>query len=217
MIPHLLWRCPLCAANDALVHMARWPWRERVDCKHCHARWQVRRAVGDNFYLKLISANPPVERSITAWYDEMKKTLRLEALPTSPIPLDAGETLLLASQPAEMWAEPPHAAGGREPERIGGLVGRGQVYLTDQRLLWVEDHVGKGAWHTPQREHVSFPLRTVNGIYAILTLGIAVNTGLQITFFRLPHESPLKWVTYAAMLSPQIEAATGRKLVTSHD
>jgi len=51
MIPMLLWRCPLCATNDALLHIERRFRADRLICRHCQAEWRVRRVPGDNFYL----------------------------------------------------------------------------------------------------------------------------------------------------------------------
>jgi len=206
MIPTLLWRCPICAVNDALVHTTRWPLRDRVDCTHCHARWLVSRKVGENFYLKLVSTKSPVERSISAWYDEMKKTIRLETISNPAIVLDARESLYLISMPAELWTESPDLDVDQEVEEIGVFAGYGHLFLTDKRLCW------QGLDGIRQ----DFPLQAVSGVYAILTLGIAVTIGLEMVFFRLPNESPLKWVTYSALLATQIEAAVGHKLVTSH-
>jgi hypothetical protein len=55
MIPLLLWRCPLCATDDALEHQVRCFRADRVRCRRCRAEWRVRRVPGDNFYLKLVA------------------------------------------------------------------------------------------------------------------------------------------------------------------
>lgn len=202
MIPLLLWRCPLCATNDALTHTARWPRRDRVNCAHCHARWQVRRAVGDNFYLELTSAAPPVERSITAWYDEMKKGLHLAEIRDPQSDLGPGEPLYLASRPAELWLGPESPAGGGESEGVGTLASRGRLFLTGRRLLWMGD------------THRAFPLESITRASTILTLGMAVSCGRELFFFRFLGESPLKWVTYLSLVGAQTGA--GRRLATSH-
>lgn len=197
MIPLLLWRCPLCAANDALAHTTRWPLRDRVDCANCHARWLARRVAGENFYLKLTTVNPPVERSITDWYAQMKKTLRLARIHDPQADLSPEETLYLASHSAERWSEAGSPAGVKHPEGFGSPASRGRLFLTDRRLLWAGD------------QKQSFPLSSIFGVYTILTLGIAVNCGRELFFFRLANESPLKWVTYFSLVA-------GGRVRTSH-
>ena len=122
MIPDLLWRCPLCASNDALRHSQRWLHPEVVDCTACGAQWRVRRVVGDNYYLKITRSggyttaySPGFELSITAWYDLMKQTVHLEALPEPPNLLEVGEKLYLASGQATLWAEAQPAFSRADP------------------------------------------------------------------------------------------------------
>ncbi len=206
MIHHLLWRCPLCAANDALRHTERWLLPDRVDCRACRASWRVRRAVGDNFYLKLVSAHPPLERSLSAWYDQMKASLRLEALTEeSPGLCAPGESLYLASQAAELWGQAEENEATPDEADFGTRLDRGRLFLTGERLLW------RGA-----AQELSLPLARLSSADTILTLGLAATLGLNLYFFHFLDESPLKWVAYLGLLAPRIQAQTGRKLHISH-
>jgi hypothetical protein len=243
VIPDLLWRCPLCATNDALRHSQRWLHAEVVDCTACGAQWRVRRVVGDNYYLKIArsggcsAAFPPgVELSITAWYDLMKQTVHLEALPEPPNLLEAGERLYLASGQATLWAEAQPALTGADPlrpaaaeisppsgtnlsstEAGGGRVGLGHLFLTDQRLIWQPFYVPvKHLQPSPEPHSVTFPLQQVNGIYAIFNLGLSMVVGMRLYSLRFANESPLKWVTYTALLAPQVQSESGHHIQTSH-
>jgi hypothetical protein len=243
VIPDLLWRCPLCASNDALRHSQRWLRREVVNCTVCGAQWRVKRVVGDNFYLKIIhpggnptAYSPGFELSITAWYDLMKQTVHLKALPEPSSLLEVGEELYLASEQATLWAEaqpafsrvdtlspaaaeiiPPPGADLPGIEAVGGQVGQGQLFLTNQRMIWLPSSVtAEHPKPSADPQPFTFPLHQVNGIYAILNLGLAVVIGMRLYYLRFAHESPLKWVTYAALLAPQVQAESGHQILTSH-
>jgi hypothetical protein len=244
VIPDLLWRCPHCATNDALRHSQCWLHAEVVDCAACGAQWRVRRVVGDNYYLKITRCGKSTtalslgtELSITAWYDLMKQTVRLEALPEPPNLLEAGEKLYLASGQAILLVDAQPAYSGAEPLRpaaaeilpvsspnlpVIGLcvrqVGTGHLFLTDQRMIWKQS---PGTAKHPTRpsaepQPLIFPLHQVNGIYTIMNLGMSFVAGMRQYFLRFENESPLKWVTYSALLAPQVQAASGHRIRTSH-
>lgn len=217
MIPLLLWRCPLCATNDALVHIERRFRADSVRCRACRAEWRVRRVPGDNFYLKLVDSNQPGdERSITAWYDAMKATVRLEPLNDPAVALEAGELLYLASGAAELIAEesdplffpvPPDPGATRRDkgEVRGKMVGRGRLFLTGRRLIWQ----GAGM---PR----SFSLRRLNSAYAFMDYGLTLMVEMRLYTLRFLEESLLKWVTYLALVAPLVESETGHRITTSH-
>ena len=182
----------------------------------CGAQWRVRRAVGDNYYLKIARSGgsaasypPGFELSITAWYDLMKQTVHLEALSDLFDQLETGERLYLASGPATLWAEAQPAFTGAAPLPLAAAQGvPGSLFLTSQRLIWQQPSTN------PQT--VTFSLRQVNGIYAVLNIGLSVVVGVQLYTLRFASESPLKWVTYAALLAPQVQAESGQRIRTSH-
>jgi len=214
MIPTLLWRCPLCATNDALIHIERRFRADIVRCRHCQAEWHLRRVVGDNFYLKLLSTGD--ERSITAWYDVMKATLRLEPVCDPAITLDAGETLYLASGPAELIAEESdplffsalsgYDAAQLDKQEVGGKSGgQGRLLLTNRRLIWQNEGCTT-AW----------PLARLNSAYAFLNYGVMFMIEMRLYTVHFMEESLLKWVTYVALVAPLVEAKTGHRIITSN-
>jgi hypothetical protein len=221
VIPTLLWRCPICGVNDALVHTRRLIGAERVDCNFCGARWRVRRVPGDNFYLKLVAGGAQCievdeEMSITAWYDLMKASLQLIPVDDHELGLPNGEFLYLASGSIEMQAEAddpaffPAKSDSQSPQMDKaainpGSLGQGRLYLTDRRLIW-------GA----NSGLVSFPLERLNSAYAVVDFGLALMVMTRLYVVHFLEESPLKWVTYLAQVAHQAEAVSGHRIVTSH-
>jgi len=242
MIQDLLWRCPLCASNDVLKHNRHWLYPDTVDCTACGAQWRVRRVVGDNYYLKVTHAGksattvqPGLEQSITSWYDLMKQTIHLVDRPESSNLLEAGEKLYLASGQATLWTElqlaipitEKHspAIAGSSPLSFtnpsvtaaeAGLIGTGRLFLTNRRMIWRQSAKGRRPPLPVDFQTFTFPLQQVNGIYAILNLGLLLVVGMQLYTLRFAQESPLKWVTYTALLAPQVQVESGHRIRTSH-
>lgn len=218
MIPTLLWRCPLCQTNDALTHLVRRFRPDLVRCLHCRAEWRVRRALGDDYYLKVVKAPVDIglERPLREWYAAMKRTVRLEPIADSTVSLRPGEILYLISGSADLTAEATdplffgrEASGGgprSDKSRVeAAMVGRGQLMLTRQRLVWRWDG-----------SVVSFPLDQVNSFYAMLDYGAAFMVGMRLYIVCFLKESALKWINYVALLAPQVEADCGHRIATSH-
>jgi hypothetical protein len=166
----------------------------------------------------------------------MKQTVRLIALPEPLRLLEAGEELYLASGQATLWVEAQPAFSKVDPlspaaaensplsgtglpgtEVEGGWDGPGQLFLTNRRIIWQSSST-KVEHPKPavDPQSFTFPLRQVNGIYAILNLGLSMVVGMQLYYLRFANESPLKWVTYIALLAPQIKAESGHYIRTSH-
>lgn len=220
MIPDLLWRCPLCGANDALRHRERWLLPDGVWCTGCQARWRLRRRPGQGFFLKLerdeAGAQAGLELPLAAWYDRMKAGIPFETLETGGLELQPGERLYLASRPLELWLEggqpfppppqPPRRPGAPGAETTGTRLGNGLLLLTDRRLCWR----GEAA---PDHD---FPLAELSGAFTILNQGLALTSGGWLFFFRLLHESPLKWVTYLDRLANAGELGRRRRMPVSH-
>ena len=91
MIPTLLWRCPLCETNDALIHLPRRLRADLVRCTYCSAQWRVRRVLGDDYYLRLVKGTEEsvekrprrscldlrgLELPLREWYEMMKRGKR---------------------------------------------------------------------------------------------------------------------------------------------
>lgn len=226
MIPLLLWRCPLCATNDALAHTSRRFRADRVQCRRCGAEWHVRRVPGDNFYMRLVRVGSGDargalcagdERTIADWYDMMKATVCLSPIHDPTLPLNPDEVLYLASGPAELWAEetdplfflgpdsPAAPATSVDRSRLQArLAGRGRMFLTDSRLAWQ----GDGQTH-------SFPLHRLNSAHALMDHGLVLMVEMRIYSARFFQESLLKWVTHVALVAVGVETKTGHRIATS--
>lgn len=261
MIPTLLWRCPLCATDDALAQIVRPLRGDLVRCRACRAEWRLRRVPGDDFYLKLTRGGDgrdaalrlpargdrqgaPLhvgdEHSVATWYDAMKATVRLTPIHDPAFVLLPGETLFLASGPTELQAEetdprffpapdsvaanradkqdepvchrvtlsPRHriAAGRADKREVQGrAVGGGRLFLTDRRLAWQGEAAA-----------CDFPLARLNSAYALLADGLVLMVEMRLVTVRFRRESLLKWVTYIALVAPQVAAATGHRIAMSH-
>ncbi len=220
MIPMLLWRCPLCATDEALRHLVRPLRAERVVCRRCGAAWRVRRVPGDDFYLRVTTAGNAGgrigdERPLAAWYDALKQTLHVRPLHDPAFAPSPAETLYLASGTVELQAEatdplffPATAAPvcADKSAVAGRSVGRGRLFLTERRLAW------RGA----DGRAADFPLRRLNSAYAVMDIGVVLLVDLRLYMARFLEESLLKWVTYIGLIAPQVEAETGHRIVTSH-
>ncbi len=211
--------------NDALKQVVRPLRGDRLVCDACGARWRVRRAVGDTFYLRWVAAGrvgsavggaasvPAVvgdELPIHTWYELMKQTVRLLPLDDPTASLPAGETLYLRSGPAELHVEegdplffPAAAAPSRVDKRQvrGVSVGQGQLLLSDRRLIWQGSD-----------EPRSFPLAQLNSAYAVMDIALALLVGMRLVTVRFGAESLLKWVTLIALVGRE----KGLRIETSH-
>lgn len=224
MIPTLLWRCPLCATNDALAHVTRRFRADRVHCSHCEAEWRLKRVPGRGFYMKLVKGDCDLgtNHSVAQWYDVMKRTVRLVPIDDPAMSTDPGEVLYLASGAAELRAEETDPLffpergdelSKTEKREIGGvMVGQGRLFLTSQRLLWQGNHQGG----EQRSQTVSFPLSQINSAYAMMDYGVALLVGMRLYAAHFGEESVLKWVTYLALVGRQVEADTGHRITTSH-
>jgi hypothetical protein len=226
MIPLLLWRCPLCAVNDAVVHTSRQFRPDLVRCTHCGAEWRMRRVPGDNFYLKLVKGTSgvgderllaPCGTGLADWYAAMKRTVRLAPIHDSAALLQPGEVLYLASGPAQLQVEEDDPLffpergdelSTAEKREVGGVtVGRGRLFLTNRRLVWLGEVLPAV---------VSFPLTRVNSVYAMMDFGVVFLIEMRLYAVYFLEESLLKWVTYAALVARQVLAETGHRITTSH-
>lgn len=50
----VLWRCPVCRTDDALVHKRPLIGRKSVICNACGTRWDVHREIGKDYRLKVL-------------------------------------------------------------------------------------------------------------------------------------------------------------------
>jgi hypothetical protein len=193
----------------------------------------MRRVPGDNFYLKLVKGASgvgddrllaPCGPGLAVGYAAMKRTVRLAPIHDSAALLQPGEVLYLASGPAQLQVEEDDPLffpergdelSTAEKREVGGVtVGRGRLFLTNRRLVWlgeVSPRVGRGSSAV-----VSFPLTRVNSVYAMMDFGVVFLIEMRLYAVYFLEESLLKWVTYAALVARQVLAETGHRITTSH-
>lgn len=231
MIPTLLWRCPLCETNDALIHLPRRLRADLVRCTHCSAQWRVRRVLGDDYYLKLVKGTEEsvekrprrscldlrgLELPLREWYEMMKRSVSLVAVEDPPVSLQSRELAYLVSGPVDLTAEANDplffSAVGKfgdvvlEKSKVEGVVvGRGTLILTNRRLVW-----------QGEERACSFPLESVSSAHTLLDYGVAFMVGMRLYIACFLEESVLKWITYLALVARELEAETGHRIVTSH-
>lgn len=237
MIPTLLWRCPLCETNDALIHLPRRLRADLVRCTHCSAQWRVRCVLGDDYYLKLVKVNEgavekrprrSISESIIAedlrglelplreWYEIMKRLVSLSAVDDPPVSLQSGELAYLVSGPVDLTAE------ANDPLFFSGTGEFGDVVLEKGKVEGVL--VGRGTLILTNRRIVwqgdgracSFPLESVSSAHTLLDYGVAFMVGMRLYITGFLEESVLKWITYLALVARELEAETGHRIVTSH-
>ena len=219
MIPNLLWRCPLCATNDALKEdngIFR-PWR--INCSHCKTLWQAKRVIGEDFQLQVLeSPAHPTEQGLNLplaeWYDRMKATVSLEPIADPDVALEPGEHLFLASQQTSLLVDPQDPISkdlGENSSAIdrytqGIIVGVGRAFLTDQRFIWQGD----------EKLRYEFPLTKVNSAYIAADQTLVILYELRILDLRFKKESLLKWLTYFGHVGKIIQETHGHLITTSN-
>ena len=230
MIPTLLWRCPLCETNDALIHLPRRLRADLVRCTHCSAQWRVRRVLGDDYYLKLVKGTEEsvekrprrscldlrgLELPLREWYEMMKRSVSLVAVEDPPVSLQSGELAYLVSGPVDLTAEandPLFFSDMAKSEDIilekskieGVMVGRGVLILTNRQLVWQ----GEGSV-------CFFPLESISSAHTLLDYGVAFMVGMRLYIACFLEESVLKWITYLTLVAGELEEETGHRIVTS--
>jgi 1-acyl-sn-glycerol-3-phosphate acyltransferase len=217
----LLWRCPVCLTDDALVHEHRRFRSESLRCRACDTGWVVRRVQGKDFRLKVVAGPPDLvglEMALTAWYDEMKRDLQLLPIPATGLDLEPGEELYLRTGQVRLIGYPSNTLRGgwtgREPPRNAILkrseagqfqdLGTGKMLLTNCRLVWEGPQGGLDFW-----------LEYVTDVNLRLFFLGRINYGLTPYRFVFTQDSGLKWLTYVATLAGQVAARDGRKITMS--
>jgi 1-acyl-sn-glycerol-3-phosphate acyltransferase len=220
-IPLLLWRCPVCHTNDALIHERPRFRPQTVGCQACGTRWEMRRVVGKDFRLKVVKGPLDLiglDMALSTWYDEMKRDFQPSPIPATDVDLLLDEEVYLQVSGAALSPYRPNAlfdgCTGREPPQaqlpgrreLGdwASIGEGRLLLTSHRLLW------QGL---PGELDFTWSLMTAVSIWMINTLGIRYGTAPYR--FSLGQEIGLKWLTYAGTLALQAAERDGHVVTTS--
>ena len=217
----LLWRCPVCHTNDALIPRRPLFRPQSVACLACGTQWEMRRVIGKDFRLK-VTAGPPdlvgLEMALCAWYDEAKRDLNpaavsvagVDLLPGEEVYLEAPISKLRPSQPNPLfdgWGEreaPQAQPRGQPPLAQWPVIGEGRLLLTSHRLLWQGE---------PQDLDFMWGPTTSVSLWLFNTLGIRYGTAPYR--FELGGEVGLKWLTYAAEAAMRVPRALDYEFTVS--
>jgi hypothetical protein len=217
----LLWRCPVCHTDDALIHERPRFRPQTLSCRACSTRWEIRRMVEKDFRLKVVDGPDDLvglDMALSTWYDEMKAGFQPSPIPVPDVELLAGEELYLRADGVELLPYKPSAlfdgwTGGEAPRAQPGgqsqspdwaSIGTGQLFLTNQRLFWKGPQGGLDFWW-PSIRSVFQPWQGVLGIVY----------GAALYRFALGHEVGRKWLTYAGTLTQEAAAQGGHKATIS--
>jgi hypothetical protein len=204
MIPNLLWRCPLCCTLDTLHQRRKWFAEDLLWCSHCRAQWAVIRRKGDDYYLRLLSPEPAQgekELPLWAWYERMKENFHPQLLPNRSPLLKADERMYLQGKSITLVAQednPQFFHKIRKSKEMKRLVypfmrkvGKGDLLLTNQRLIWQKDRI------------FSFWFSDLDSVYIEANHYLGLVSGVRIYKFHFLKDSYLKWLTHLAHLVPQ--------------
>lgn len=218
MIPLLLWRCPLCAANDALDEKRSLFRPTKVHCNVCGTTWRERREVGVDCWLRIVdSPSYPdqvgVEHRSKDWYARVKNGFKLSPITTSAIPLEEGEQLFLVSRRVELkttadnplFYDPDQLVASGELRKTSRIVGQGRVILTNQRLIWEPEEGGD----------VQLPLSRLNSVSALRNKELILLYEMHMLSLRFLQESLLKWLTYFSEIAQEVQQNSGHMFTTS--
>jgi hypothetical protein len=214
----LLWRCPICKVNDALIHKLPLFRKESLSCGNCGTSWDVQHPNGNDLRLLVIDGPEDLvglDMPLSIWYDQMKKGFSLDPIETTSIQLLKDEEVYLVTENVplqvyrpsflfEEWSEPEAPQSqprGKQKPGDWESIGNGRFILTDRRMLWQGD----------SRE-LDIYWESVSALYlwTINTLGIRYGTAR----YRIPlgFEVGLKWLTYAGTIAKKIAEQRGKKI-----
>jgi 1-acyl-sn-glycerol-3-phosphate acyltransferase len=220
-MPLLLWRCPVCLTDDALVHNRPWFRAQSLDCQACGTRLRVQREYGKDFRLKVVEGPAELvdlDMALTTWYDEMKRDFRPSPIPSSGLDLEPGEELYLKVGGVKLV---PYRSNplfgdwsGREPPKDRVLrrseagqyeaLGTGELLLTNCRLIWEGPERGLDFW-----------LEHITDITLRLFFQMKVNYEATPYRFEFTEDSGLKWLTYAGTLVQEAAGRDGHQVTVS--
>jgi len=217
-IAALLWRCPVCMTEDAILHEHRRFRKPKVTCRSCGTRWSVERVIGHDFRLIVEEGHPDLiglNMALTAWIDETKSDFSLRPIEVGGLELEPEEEAYLEVADAELEPYRPNALfegyEGREPPRAvkAGTrdyadwekLGEGRVVLTNHRIVW----------QGPPGD-LDFRWDVVGTLAVHRFNTLFIRYGPVPYRLHLGKELGLKWMTYAAAVLKQSAARSGRKV-----
>lgn len=217
----LLWRCPVCLTEDALLHKHHRFRPDSLRCRACDTQWVVRRVQGKDFRLKVVAGPPDLvglEMALTAWYDQMKRDFQPQPIPATGLDMKPGEELYLSTGGVKLIAYPSNTLRGRwtgrQPRQDAILkrseaglfqdLGTGSMFLTNCRLVWEGPEGGLDFW-----------LENITDVNLRLFFMGRINYGVTPYRFLFTQDSGLKWLTYVATMTQHVAAREGRRVTMS--
>ncbi len=221
-VAQLLWQCPVCRTDEALVQSRRRRWPKTVSCEACGTHWELHRVISHDFRLKVVGGPADLvglDMPLSAWYDAMRANFRpapihvhgVALLPDEDVYLEKSDVPLMPYRPNplfEVWSErePPKRQVGSHEWADWQSIGDGQLLLTSHRLLW----------RGPQRElDFMWPSVTAVSIYLASVLGIRY--GAAMYRFELRNALALKWLNHAGYVAKKVAQADGHPLTISFE
>jgi hypothetical protein len=220
-VVQLLWQCPVCRTNEALVHRRPRFGQETVFCQACGTRWEFCRQAGHDFRMKVVEGPPDVvglDMALSTWYEEMKQNFKPKPIQVQNVDLLPGEEVYLEAHnvPLAPYRPNPLFDGwtGREPPskqtdwlKVAGwdTIGEGRVLVTSQRLLW------QGA-----QGELDFMWSQVTAVSQYLINTLALHYGSAKYRFNVGNELVLKWLHHMGELAKEAGAREGRKVGVTH-
>lgn len=207
----LLWQCPICRTNDALLHRRPRVGRERVECKACGTEWDFSREPGRDFRMKVVEGaaeHVGLEMALSSWHELMRESFAPAPIQVEDAQLHPGEEVYLEAQGVALAPYRPNPlfegwTGREPPSKQTGLleiagwdeVGRGRLVLTGRRLIWEGEQGG-----------LDFEWGLVSNPSLYMNTVLAIGYGRAKYRFNLSGEIPRMWLGHAEYLAAR---ATG--------
>jgi 1-acyl-sn-glycerol-3-phosphate acyltransferase len=217
-VAQLLWCCPVCQTEDALVHKPARFQPDSVRCLACDTTWEMQRLKGHDFRLKVIAGPTELvglDLPLSVWYSQMKRQFKPVPIEVPGLALWPDEQPFLVTEDAELAPHRPSALlnGWNERELpsfqppgeadMGGWapIGRGQLAMTDQRFVW----------RSTERE-LEFYWPCVKAVHLWSTNVLGINYGSAGYRLTVGNENALKWLTVAGCLAEKVAQTTGHRI-----
>jgi hypothetical protein len=217
-VAQLLWRCPMCHTEEALLHKYRQIGRDRVRCRACDTRWLLWRVVHHDYRMKVVDGHPDMvglELPLTVWYDKAREGFEMRPIEVSGIDLGPGEAVYLMADGVDFKAYRPNPllddfVSGELPKAMPSgsrdygdyhSFGEGRLLVTSERMIWQGD---------AGQVFLAWPHVTALNIHMMNTL--YVRYGPVPYRFDLKGQTPLRWITYTGTLAKRAAEVDGHEL-----
>jgi 1-acyl-sn-glycerol-3-phosphate acyltransferase len=217
-VAQLLWCCPICQTDEALVHEHVRLQPDSVRCLACDTAWEMRRVKGHDFRLKVVAGLPELiglDLPLYVWYSQMKKQNKPVPVAVPGFPLQPGEQAYLVADDAELaphqpsallngWAEreaPRFQPPGEANMGSWTSIGKGPLVITDQRIVW-----------RSARRELEFYWPCVKAVHLWSTNVLGINYGSAGYRLIIGNENALRWLTIAGHIAEKIAQDSGQHI-----